>query len=193
MSDRINRLANNWVYGAALLAPILLLLTPFFSSGSSASSAAAWVWIALCAYIVHQYEEHDADRFRAFVNALVPEGRAGLQPFDVLTINFLGVWVWLAITFVLTSLIDRGWAALALYLLAVNGVVHILQGIGLRQYNPGLITAVVLFLPLTVVIGFVAKPNFIQHFVGFVSVLGLHIAILAYALRKVPKSDEETS
>ncbi|MEM1362618.1 MAG: HXXEE domain-containing protein [Pseudomonadota bacterium] len=188
MSSRINRLADNWVYGAALLAPILLLLTPFVSLESA---AAAWVWVALCAYIVHQYEEHDADRFRAFVNALIPEGRAGLQPFDVLAINFLGVWVWLAITFVLTLEVDKGWASLALYLLAINGFVHVLQAVGLRRYNPGLITSVVLFFPLSAVIWMVSTPSFVQHLVGIVAVLALHVAILVYALRKVPAIDEE--
>ncbi len=41
-----------------------------------------------------------------------------------------------------------GWGVFAGYFLLVNAALHIVQAIHLRAYNPGLGTAIALFLPL---------------------------------------------
>ncbi len=55
----LNRLFDNWVYGGFLAAFILLALTPFLSGGWSL--ALLLIWLHLPVYMLHQYEEHDAD------------------------------------------------------------------------------------------------------------------------------------
>ena len=177
---RFERLATNWVYGAALFAPILLLLTPFVAHDSTDGQ---FVWAALGLYLLHQYEEHDSDRFRVFVNAYIAKNRRGLSRSDVLWINVLGVWVVLALTFALTLRVDSGWAALALYLLGINAVVHLAQAIALRRYNPGLVTAVILFLPMAFVIGRTLDASLGQHLVSAGLVILLHAAIIWHAAR----------
>ena len=48
--------------------------------------------------------------------------------------------------------VDPGWGVVAGYLVLVNGLVHLVAWVALRRYNPGLVTGVLLFLPLGVAI-----------------------------------------
>ena len=181
MTGAFGRLAQNWVYGGMLAGVVLILIWPLLLA--DAPMAARLTLLALPVYMLHQFEEHDADRFRLFVNALLGPTRAGLTIADVFWINFVGVWLFLAVALWLTLRVDAGWGVLAFWLLAINGVVHVLQGIGLRRYNPGLATAVVLFLPLAALILSVTPASPAQFLAGFVLVAGLHAAILFRARR----------
>ena len=140
--------------------------------------------------MLHQYEEHDADRFRTFVNGFLGEDRVGLSPSDVLIINVVGVWMVTACVVGLCVLVHPGWAVTAAYLLAVNAIAHIGQGVALRRYNPGLGTSVLLFLPLAALIfwsaGSVATLG--QHLAALVLVVGLHALIAVRAMRPVGSS-----
>ncbi len=40
---------------------------------------------------------------------------------------------------------DLGFGLIAFWLTLLNGVIHIAQGLAQRRYNPGLVTAVVMF------------------------------------------------
>lgn len=175
------RLCQNWVYGAALLAPILLVLAPLFEL----DGAVFWGFVALPVYMLHQYEEHDDDRFRVFVNRLLGSERAGLSPLDVMVINVVGVWVVITASIWMASIVDPGWVLVPAYLLAINGIIHVAQALGMREYNPGLATAVLFFLPLAAICFAQAAPTATaaQHAVSAGSILALHAAILAWALR----------
>lgn len=180
-SGRLERLAANWVYGGGLAGLILLFLTPVIAEGRG--PVFLLCWLSLPVYMLHQYEEHDADRFRGFVNQLLPAGRAGLSVLDVFMINFFGVWVLLAVALWLTQTVDPGWATLALYLLAINALAHIAQAVGLRRYNPGLATAVVLFLPLSVALVLSVSASLLQHILSAAGIVLLHALILRRATR----------
>ena len=60
------RLIANWVYGGFLAGLLLLLLTPVLVHSWPVSLVTTF--LCLPVYMVHQYEEHDNDRFRLFVN-----------------------------------------------------------------------------------------------------------------------------
>ncbi len=141
-----NRLVANWVYGGFLAGVLLLALTPIFAAGWD--GATTLVFLALPVYMIHQYEEHDADRFRRFVNKRLGGGREILTQADVFWINIVGVWVLLAADLWLVGRFVIGWGVFAAYFLLANAALHILQAIHLRGYNPGLGTAIALFLPL---------------------------------------------
>ncbi len=181
MSARLARLAEAWVYGGALMVPILLLMAPALLAGQSAGVVLSY--LSLIAYLAHQYEEHDADRFRSFTNTVLAQGRAGLSHLDVLVINWAGVWLWLALTLVLSAAVSDGWATLALYLLGVNGLVHIGQAAALRRYNPGLVTSVALFLPLCAVFFAFLEASLAQHLVSLAAAIALHAVIIRRAFR----------
>jgi Protein of unknown function with HXXEE motif len=176
-----SRLAENWVYGGTLAAPILLVLLPFLE----VSAAGRAVVLALVAYMLHQYEEHDDDRFRRFVNTHLGPARRGLTTVDVLIINVIGVWAVLLATLWLTEAAAPGWAAIAAWLLLVNALAHIGQGLAFRRYNPGLATAVVLFVPLSVILltTIAEAASLGQHLISAGLILALHAAIVAVARR----------
>ncbi|MEM6888649.1 MAG: HXXEE domain-containing protein [Pseudomonadota bacterium] len=172
------RQTKNWVYATPPVALLLIGLAPFMDAGPSLA-----LFLSLPVYMLHQYEEHDADRFRAYVNAMVPEGRTGLQHQDVWAINVILVWFLLLGVFWLAAA-SAGWAVLAAYLLLINGIVHILPAVIRRQSNPGVITAVALFLPLSIWILASHPATTAQHVISIALIIALHVAIVARALRK---------
>lgn len=178
------RLRDNWVYGGTLAALMLLALTPVLARGWPL--ALLLTWAQLPAYMLHQYEEHDDDRFRRFVNATLGAGREILTRRDTFIINIVGVWGVDALAFALAARIDIGWGLIAVYLSLVNGVIHALQAIAMRRVNPGLYTAVGLFLPLgaATLWVFATEPGvtLAHHALGLGIALAIHAAIVVHAL-----------
>jgi len=62
----LQRLISSWVYGGVLAAILMLALSPLLPAGWPLPLADPF--LLLPAYMVHQYEEHDRDRFRLFFN-----------------------------------------------------------------------------------------------------------------------------
>ena len=65
----------------------------------------------------------------------------------------------------------------------MNALVHILSTLVLRRYNPGLVTAVVVFLPLSMLtlwqIQATGEGALLYHAVGLAVAVAIHGAILA--------------
>jgi hypothetical protein len=182
-SSRFQRLAAHWVYGGALAGLMLAGLTPLVAQGWS--SPALLVWLSLAAYMLHQYEEHDDDRFRRFVNAELAGGAQALSHSAVFWINILGVWAVLVATLWLVLRIDPGWAFIAAYLLGVNALAHLAQALAMRRPNPGLWSGLVLLLPLAAITFRAAWPaaTLAQHAVSLGLVVIIHLAIFAGVVR----------
>jgi len=142
----LERLQDNWVYGGFLAAIMLLALTPVLAADWSLGLLL--VWLQLPAYMLHQYEEHDADRFRRSINTTIGGGKDVLSRRDTFVINIVGVWGIDGAAFALAASGHIGVGLVAVYLSLVNSVGHLVQAIALRHYNPGLVTSVVLFMPL---------------------------------------------
>ena len=141
----LGRLTTHWVYGGTLAGVLLLLLAPTLTRGWSVPLTATFLLLPL--YMLHQYEEHDRDRFRLAINQLMAGGKEVLTPAAVFLINVPGVWGIVGGSWVLAARFGVGWSLVAVYLVLVNALGHIAQAIRLRAYNPGLATAVGLFLP----------------------------------------------
>jgi hypothetical protein len=60
------RLIANWVYGGVLAGLLLVFLSPVLVRSWRAPLVATF--LCLPAYMIYQYEEHDNDRFRWYVN-----------------------------------------------------------------------------------------------------------------------------
>lgn len=177
------RLAGHWVYGGALAGGLLLVLAPLLTAGLNAGGS--WAYLALVAYMLHQYEEHDDDRFRRFVNETAAKGRAGLTSAEVFLINIPGVWGVIALSLWLAERLAQGWALIAAWLMLVNALAHIGPALALRRPNPGLWTALALFLPLGLAMLAALSPraSLVQQAVGLGLALLIHLAIMARALR----------
>lgn len=188
----LGRTAEFWVYGTLPAALLLLLIAPTLLSGRP--TATVLTYLALPAYMLHQVEEHDADRFRTFVNHWLGPVYQGLSVVHVAVINLGLVWLPLALCLFATYAIDPGWAAFAAWIMLVNALVHILQGVVFGGYNPGLVTAGVLFLPLGTAIWLAADPSPLQNAVALTLTIGLHAGIVLVARRPstAPQSSDPT-
>ncbi|MGA2216547.1 MAG: HXXEE domain-containing protein [Terracidiphilus sp.] len=181
----LKRLVANWVYGGFLAGLLLLLITPILARNWPPTLLATF--LCLPAYVVHQYEEHDNDRFREFVNKNFGKGREILSPMAVFLINVPGVWGIVSISFWLAAVLNPGFGLIAAYLLLLNAVIHIASVAILRGYNPGLVTAIVFFLPLggycVATIQHSGFGSAWMHVVGAAAAIGIHAAIAIPVLR----------
>lgn len=182
------RLTANWVYGGALAGVLFLALAPLVMPGLTVGGR--FCYLALGAYLLHQYEEHDNDRFRRFVNQTVARGRAGLSPADVFLINIPGVWGVIGLALWLAERVAPGWGLIAAWLILVNALAHIGQALAMRRTNPGVATAVVLFLPLGAVMLRALGPlaTLSQQALSLALALAIHAAIMMRAMRPMRKA-----
>ncbi|MGD1882512.1 MAG: HXXEE domain-containing protein [Paracoccaceae bacterium] len=173
----LSRLFQNWAYAAPPFALLVLGLYPFISAEIELS-----VFLSLPVYMLHQYEEHDDNRFARYLNALIGKNRRGLVPRDVWVINVIFVWFLLLAVFYLTN-VSPGWGVLAAYLLAINGLVHFAWALRFRAYNPGLWTALALFIPSAIWIFLEVSADLTTHLISASAVIGLHAGIMILARR----------
>jgi hypothetical protein len=176
----------DWPRVGLVCAPVLFALLPALWSGPTAPVVLAASLLPV--YMLHQYEEHDADRFRLYVNREVGGGLEVLTPAAVFVINIGAVWVLDVVVIYLAARVDLGLGLIAAYLMLVNAVVHIVGAIRGRAYNPGLVTAIVLFLPASIAtiaaIDGAGAGSLQDHVIGLVLAIAVHAMIVVYALRR---------
>ena len=187
----LHRILTNWVYGGFTAGLLLLLLAPLITSAWPPVLTATFLHLPV--YMVHQYEEHDNDRFRLFFNATIGKGKNVLSPTAVFITNVPGVWGVIALSLYLTFAINAGFSLIAVYLVVVNAFVHVVHAFIFRSYNPGLGTALLLFVPLSVYslrevqTAGVGMP--VLHATGFLIAVGIHAAILIHVRRKLRRME----
>ncbi|HEY4202931.1 MAG TPA: HXXEE domain-containing protein [Devosiaceae bacterium] len=138
-------LVQDWVYGWSLAGLLLIALLPLFVGNWPAALIAVVVQLPI--YMLHQFEEHADDRFGRFVTAEIGGGREVLPAVAIFWINVPGVGGLNLVSIWLAAAVNIGFGLIGIYLVLINAVAHIGQALAMRRYNPGLITAVVLFLP----------------------------------------------
>ncbi len=182
----MNRLMMYWVYGGALAGVLLLLLYPLLCRGWSVALTLTFLHLPM--YMLHQYEEHDNDRFRLFFNKTIGGGKEVLSHAAVFVVNVPLVWGSIAVATVLAAEVNIGFGLIAVYLAVVNALVHIAHAIIFRGYNPGLISAIVLFLPVGVStieqIHLAGGSSMMTHGVGLIFAILSHAGIIAYVRHK---------
>ena len=168
-------LATHWVAGSLFMALALLLLLPAGIPGGD--GAVLLVYLASPIYMLHQVEEHLGDRFRSYVNKVVFGGVEALSTSDVLVINLPGVWGINLAALYAAHFAGAGWGLVAGYMILVNGVSHVAMALHLRGYNPGLVTAGLVFIPFGLASVFLITGTAHQHVLAFVIAVGIHAAI----------------
>lgn len=141
------RLVNFWVYGGSLAAIALIIVA--FGLASYLPLPLLLVFLLLPAYMLHQAEEHLDDRFRRFIDEEIGEGRAVLTKRDIFFVNVPGIWGIFALCFAFAAIIHIGFGLIPAYAALVNVPAHLGPAIRMRRSNPGLITAVLVLLPLS--------------------------------------------
>ena len=181
----LGRFISSWVYGGFLAGLLLLVLTPLLLLGFSFPFVLVVAHLPL--YMIHQFEEHDADRFREYLNLHVGGGLDVISQGAIFVINIGGVWVLDALAIWLTATVSIGFGLIVTYGAVVNGVLHVVVGLVTRSYNPGLVTAIFLLLPAGIVGTYLLTASggagVLYHVLGIVVSLALHVAIVVSVLR----------
>ncbi|MEM9434661.1 MAG: HXXEE domain-containing protein [Pseudomonadota bacterium] len=153
-------LYQHWMKVGTFMAPFLLLTAlAFHTPRTGMRNARVWALVLWLAYIAHQFEEHWIDllgRHYAFKPALneILTGLAGtpseteiLSDASVFVINTSLVWlvaalaIWRGSTHIFPTLCMAS-------IVFVNAISHCVVALISMSYNPGLLTGLVLFLPL---------------------------------------------
>jgi len=156
-----NFLVQHWMKVGTFMSPFLVLVAASFSKPGRAIDARSISLVLLLAYILHQFEEHWVDIYgrgyafkpylNAFLSGLLGHAQAAelMSDASVFVINTSLVWLVGALA------VWRGgehiFAALCIAaIVVVNAISHIGAGLISGSYNPGLLTAVLVFLPVGV-------------------------------------------
>ncbi|WP_245559635.1 HXXEE domain-containing protein [Amorphus coralli] len=181
--------AANWMNAGVVAGLFLLAIVPVVAADMSLALLA--VYLQLPVYMLHQLEEHSGDRFRRYVNETMVGGTEALTTPAVLVINIGGVWGIDLAALYLARFVSLGLGLIAVYLTLVNALVHIVGGVVQRRYNPGLVTAIVLFLPVglwaLVTVSDAPGVGGIDHLVGGLAAVLVHVAIAVHVKRRARK------
>jgi|GEM_PF-1758544 len=155
-------LETGWVLvglGGAGFATFMIVSGVSVSAGGVRDPLATAAWLLLIGYLAHQFEEHGIDlygRVYHFIEygnvqlaARYGEGGPRLTDLAIYRINTLGIWV----PFLLAIWAGRRlpWVGLAAAgTMLTNGLFHIMIAVVNGEYNPGLGTALILFLPISI-------------------------------------------
>ncbi len=122
--------------------------------------------------------------------------------YDVLTkgsvfwINILEVWALFLVSFYLAKYVAIGIALVPVYTTLLNSVTHVIATIAARRYNPGLYTALVLFLPwgifLLIYFNAIIGSGLLFNGVGLLVGIIVHLIIVVYALRRRSKLESRS-
>lgn len=148
----LHAISSGWQKTLPLLAVIGAVIWIALFRADPLSERAVFAAL-LVLYMVHQIEEHLwPGGFRQFTNANVFHSGNDDWPVDTGGIALVNIgYVWLPVALAAfypgtLRWLGLGWVGLTL----INAAIHVVTTIRLREYNPGLVTSIVLFLPFTI-------------------------------------------
>lgn len=176
-----------WPYATLFAAAFLTVLAPFVFR--YAGLPLGLVYLQLPIYMVHQFEEHAGDRFRKWVNHMIGHDRDVLTPIATFWINSLLVWGLDLFALYLACFVDLSLGLMAMYLPVLNAFGHIVPGVIKRQYNPGLVTSITLFIPVGVasiwVVSRACGATIEDHLLAFAVAFAIHAGIIVHVRRRI--------
>lgn len=179
----LDRLVKYWVYGTLPAGVLVLVLAPLICRNWPAPLVATF--LVLPVYMLHQYEEHENDRFLNFLTVKVGHGNMVLTHLDSFLVNVPVVWGLAVGSLYLAIQFNVGYGLMALYLILVNAFVHCAAAVVFRGYNPGLGTALVLFIPLGIwglwAVNAAGSGSGHFHLLGAGVAIGLHLCLILIA------------
>lgn len=175
-----------WSRAGLPLAVALAALAPLVRR--RAGRAAMLTVLQLPAYMVHQYEEHGRGAFKREMNALVPPQVGRLTDRNIFWSNIGGVWGVDAAAFALAATATPSAGLLPPYLAVINAMLHLATALRQRRYNPGLATALSLFVPFGAysirAIGKEIDAPHRAHALSIAAAIGLHLLVLLSVVRE---------
>jgi hypothetical protein len=85
--------------------------------------------------------------------------------------------------------VDLSLGLVAIYLPLLNAFGHIVPAVALRKYNPGLLTSIVLFLPVGLISAYVvsqaAGADVQDHLLALGVAIAVHAVIIVHVRRRI--------
>lgn len=179
-----------WIgLGACAVILILAFFTNFLRADTSKGRwrDPAWLaWLGAAAYMLHNIEEYGIaanGMFNAFPTFMYAALGFQVSEAAYLACNLGLVWIVGPVAAVLARRYAAMAPCMAIFEL-INGVTHVVQALAFQMYNPGLLTAVVVFIPLGiwtlhVCFGGAPKLRWRVFFEQFALALLYHIVLMA--------------
>jgi hypothetical protein len=148
----LSRIAANWQKALPALSAVGIAAWIALFGHDPTSERALFAGL-LVIYFVHQVEGHLwPGGFRQFTDAHVFHSGNDNWPVTIEGVALVNTaYVWLPIGLAVAFPQELRWVGFAwVGLTLINGIIRIVSTIRLRIYNPGLVTAIVLFLPFAI-------------------------------------------
>jgi hypothetical protein len=136
---------HNWSRAGLVLGIGLLLIAPLVLKGVGVAVFLIYLWLPF--YMLHQYEEHAEGTFLEWYERMMPSIAPFLTERKLLVVNLVTVWLGFLVALYVAFLVRPALGLAAPYLALVNAFMHVGQLLRWRCYNPGLWTALVIFIP----------------------------------------------
>ena len=136
---------HNWSRAGLVLGIGLLLIAPLVLKGVGVAVFLIYLWLPF--YMLHQYEEHAEGTFLEWYERMMPGIAPVLTERKLLVVNLVTVWLGFLVALYVAFLVRPALGLAAPYLALVNAFMHVGQLLRWRCYNPGLWTALVIFIP----------------------------------------------
>ena len=149
------------------------------------------IWLQVPVYLLHQFEEHAwPGGFKEFMGKIVFKQEDGgpLDARDIFLINIPIVWIGYPIFAALTTIsINLGiWI---IYLSLINGAFHILVGLRLHRYNPGVVISLFVNVPLSIYtlirIADLESISAISHIIGIAIAVVIQVGVVIFVLKRL--------
>jgi len=136
---------ENWSRAGLVTALVLLFLAPLVYVCTGVPQLLIFLWLPF--YMLHQFEEHGQGTFLEFYRRMMPHIAPYLTERKLLVVNLGTVWLFFGGAMYAALYNEWSLALYAPYLSLINALMHVGQLIAWRSYNPGLWTALALFIP----------------------------------------------
>jgi hypothetical protein len=174
---------------AAFIMLVLLFGTNFLRSTQTISKwkDITWLsWLGFTVYLIHNVEEYGIDmyghthafpeRFCATITKALGVAECNVPPAFYLAVNIPLFWVIAPIG----ALLSRRYplAGLAIYgIIIINSLIHMMPILKGDGYGPGTLTAIIIFLPLAVWVGYACfgKGKLSYNALIFLIILGIFL------------------
>ena len=176
----INWLYNNWAKLSIFLAIIITILIYIFIKPYN--FLLFLIWIQLPVYLLHQFEEHNWNGFKNYINRNVFKVKEGDFPLNdkiIFWVNIPIVWILIPIFSVLSSL-NVMFGLWIPYFAIFNSLTHVIVSVLNREYNPGLIVSLILGIPVGIY-ALIIFYSYVQ-IPGLISVISIFFAILLHLI-----------
>ena len=175
-----NWLYDNWAKLSLFLAIIAAVLIYIFIKPEN--FLLFLIWLQLPIYLLHQFEEHNWNGFKNYVNRNVFKVKEGDFPLNdkiIFWVNIPIIWILIPISSGLSSanIMFGLWIP---YFAVFNSLSHVIVSVRNREYNPGLLVSLILGIP----VGIYALIIFYSyiHVPALISAISLFFAVVLHLI-----------